>query len=178
MRFRRTCMQRMSRLQIIANSSKPLRKTIRHQRLQIERSTADENRQKAEKARERQEALRRRKAEEEADEARKNADWENNRARVLEYLQSLKPAETHPSRSSRPWRHLRSGADNSRPVSDKILSTFTFSTFWRAEESDFYDTQPEVLSRLSLQNRLLECTAKAESGTRQNKMTKRSCLNF
>ena len=50
---------------------------------------ADENRQKAEKARERQEALRRRKAEEEADEARKNADWENNRARVREYLQSL-----------------------------------------------------------------------------------------
>jgi hypothetical protein len=52
---------------------------------------ADENRQKAEKARERQEAARRKKAEEEAVEARKNADWEKNQNRIQEYLQSLNP---------------------------------------------------------------------------------------
>ena len=54
---------------------------------------AVENRHKAEKAKEKQEAVRRKKAEEEAEEARRNADWENNQDRIREYLQSLSPAK-------------------------------------------------------------------------------------
>ena len=57
------------------------------------RHVPEENRQKAEKAKERQEAARRKKAEQEADEARKDADWENNQNRIREYLRSLSPAK-------------------------------------------------------------------------------------
>src|SRR5208282_1257641 len=46
-----------------------------------------------EKAKERQEAARHKKAEQEADEARKDADWENNQNRIREYLRSLSPAK-------------------------------------------------------------------------------------
>lgn len=36
-------------------------------------------------------ATRRKKAEQEAEEARKNADWENSQNRIRDYLQSLSP---------------------------------------------------------------------------------------
>jgi hypothetical protein len=53
----------------------------------------EENRQKAEKAKERQEAARRKKAEEEAEQVRESADWEKNKTRILEYLESFGPEE-------------------------------------------------------------------------------------
>jgi plasmid replication initiation protein len=50
---------------------------------------AIQDRHKAEKAKERQEAAQRRKAEEEAQRERENADWENDKSRIREYLDSL-----------------------------------------------------------------------------------------
>jgi replication initiator protein A len=54
---------------------------------------AEESRQKAEKAKERQEAAGRKKAEEEAEQVRASADWEKNKTRILEYLESFGPEE-------------------------------------------------------------------------------------
>src|SRR6266404_338519 len=51
----------------------------------------EENRQKAEKAKERLESLHRTKTQEEAEQARQSADWENSQRRIREYLQSLSP---------------------------------------------------------------------------------------
>ena len=53
----------------------------------------EENRQKAEKAKERQEAARRKRAEEEAGANSTSADWEKNKIRIIEYLESFGPQE-------------------------------------------------------------------------------------